>query len=83
VTAPNYGKSPLIASANFNQQWEKFIVTPNPDGTVTLESQANWNFVCADNAGTSPLIANRVTTSGWESFRINYTFIQSGSLGST
>ena len=45
VSADELGASPLIANKAINQQWERFIVTPNSDGSVSLESQANWNFV--------------------------------------
>jgi hypothetical protein len=68
VSADNSGNSPLIANKKTNQQWESFFLTKNPDGSLTIESQANWNFVCADNYGKNPLIANRVSTSSWESF---------------
>ena len=57
VSADNYGQNPLIADRLLNQQWENFILTPNADGSFTIESQANWKFVCAENGGQSSLIA--------------------------
>jgi hypothetical protein len=71
VSADNYGQNPLIADRLLNQQWECFILTPNPDGSFTIESQANWKFVCAENGGQSSLIANRDATSTWESFMLS------------
>ncbi len=44
VTADNYGNDSLIANRQLNQGWERFIMTPQPDGSYSLESKANWKF---------------------------------------
>ncbi|CAF1439620.1 unnamed protein product [Adineta steineri] len=41
---------------------------PTSTKVVSLRSNANGKFVCADNYGNSPLIANRDSAAGWEKF---------------
>jgi hypothetical protein len=74
VTADNYGNDSLIANRQLNQGWERFIMTPQPDGSYSLESKANWKFISVDPSASSnkQLIANRIAASTWESFFINF-----------
>jgi aryl-phospho-beta-D-glucosidase BglC (GH1 family) len=37
---------------------------------ISIVSQANSDYVCADNYGADPLIANRTSASSWEEFRV-------------
>jgi endoglucanase len=50
-----------------NQRWTLLPLAQTVP-TVTIRSNINGKFVCADNAGASPLIANRDAASTWESF---------------
>jgi hypothetical protein len=48
-----------------------YHLTGVPSGRiVSLFSQANNKFVCADNTGTSNLVANRTAAAGWEQYKV-------------
>ncbi|GFZ34020.1 hypothetical protein CSC2_45460 [Clostridium zeae] len=36
----------------------------------SLQSRANYNYVCADNYGNNPLVANRTSASAWEQYQV-------------
>lgn len=69
VTAAS-ATSALIASNSVAGTPETFTWQINANGTVSLRSLANNDYVCADMNKTTPpnLWANRTTASGWESF---------------
>ncbi len=69
VTAAS-ATSALVASQSAAGPTETFTWQINADGTVSLLSLANNEYVCADlNQNVPPnLWANRTTASGWESY---------------
>jgi chitinase len=71
VTAAN-ATSALIATKSTAGTTETFTWQINADGTVSLLSLANNEYVCADlNKSVPPnLWANRTTASGWESYKV-------------
>ena len=48
--------------------WEKFTVTVNAGGGVSLRAAVNGRYVTAENGGASALIANRAAIGPWERF---------------
>nr|WP_168532387.1 hypothetical protein [Streptomyces sp. RPA4-2]QIY66725.1 hypothetical protein HEP85_41360 [Streptomyces sp. RPA4-2] len=48
--------------------WEQFQLIHNGDGSVSLKSMVNGDYVTAENAGADPLIANRTAIGPWEEF---------------
>ena len=46
------------------------VVDRMADKTISLLSQANFSYACADSAGQSSIIADRPEAAGWESFKV-------------
>jgi len=67
--APN---ASTVAPMNYLVDYIRvYHLTGVPSGRiVSLFSQTNNKFVCADNTGTSNLVANRTTAAGWEQFKV-------------
>jgi hypothetical protein len=78
VTAEGSGSQPLIAHTVNTDVWELFDLIDNADGTVSLRSHANSNYVSAPNATTS-LIANSTTIGTAQKFDLIYN--SDGSFG--
>ncbi|GFZ34022.1 hypothetical protein CSC2_45480 [Clostridium zeae] len=45
-------------------------VKASAETLYSLQSRANYNYVCADNYGNNPLVANRTSTSAWEQYQV-------------
>jgi hypothetical protein len=58
----------LIANATAVGKPEEFEMVTGTDGSVSLRSLNDNDWVTADNAGASPLIANRGGVGNWEVF---------------
>lgn len=60
--------SKLIAN---NNSQEEYYIIKNLDGTYSIQSVVNGNFVSADNSLSPPyMVANRTVISTWEKFQI-------------
>lgn len=72
VSAEDYGNSPLAASRDsFGGDWEKFTVVNNSDGTISLRSNANGNYVCAVIDENNQLLARSSEIGTWEKFKVH------------
>lgn len=69
VSAENYGNDPLVANRTAVQDWEKFIVITNADGTVSFLSKANNKYVTADLNQGGKLVARAQGIAAWEKFK--------------
>jgi aryl-phospho-beta-D-glucosidase BglC (GH1 family) len=71
VCADNTGTSPLIANRDtYGGAWESLTVVNNSDGTISLRSWANNNYVCAVIDQSSQLLARSASISTWEKFTL-------------
>jgi Ricin-type beta-trefoil lectin domain/Cellulase (glycosyl hydrolase family 5)/Ricin-type beta-trefoil lectin domain-like len=71
VTAENAGASALIANRDVVGGWETFDLIDNADGSVSLHSHANGDYVDAANSTTS-VIADSTTNGPNEEFDLIY-----------
>lgn len=70
VSADGVSGSPLIADRANPGSSERFLMTYDSDGTVSLKSVANGLYVTAENGGGSALVANRTAVGPWEKFTL-------------
>lgn len=68
VTAENSGADPLVANRTAVNDWERFKVINNADGTISLWSMANNKYVQADLNNGGRLIASASFINAWEKF---------------
>ncbi len=69
VCAENNGASTLAASRDdCNGKWETFELINNDDGSISLRSRTNSNFVMADVHGGGNLIPVAINIGEWERF---------------
>lgn len=69
VCADNYGNNPLIANrSSYGGDWEKLSIVNNSDGTVSLKSGANGNYVCMVNDQNKQLLPRSSSIGTWEKF---------------
>jgi hypothetical protein len=77
VTAESAGAQPLIAHTVNTAGWETFNLIDNSDGTISLQSTANSDYVTAPNS-TTALIANSATIGTAQKY--NLIFNSDGSV---
>jgi hypothetical protein len=77
VTAESAGAQPLIAHTVNTAAWETFNLIDNSDGTISLQSIANGDYVTAANS-TTALIANSATIGTAQKY--NLIFNSDGSV---
>ncbi len=71
VCAENYGNDPLIASRDsYGGAWETLTVVNNSDGTISLKSGANDQYVCAVIDESNQLLARSASIGTWEKFNL-------------
>ncbi len=69
VCADNYGDDPLIANrSSYGGDWETLTIVNNSDGTISLKSGANDNYVCMVNDEDQQLLARSSSIGTWEKF---------------
>lgn len=68
VSAENGGNDPLIANRGDVNDWERFQIVDNPDGSVSLLSRANGKYITADPGNQGKLVASAKGILGWERF---------------
>jgi endoglucanase len=69
VCAESAGSSPLTARSTAVEDWEKYKIIENYDGTISLQSKANNLYVCADLNQSAKVIARSNSIDTWEKFR--------------
>ena len=69
VCAEDTGASPLVANRDsYGGAWETITLVNNSDGTVSLKSGANGNYVCAVIDESNQLLARSASIGTWEKF---------------
>lgn len=69
VCAEDTGASPLVANrASYGGAWETITIVNNSDGTVSLKSGANGNYICAVIDESNQLLARSASIGTWEKF---------------
>lgn len=69
ICSENYGNDPLIASRDsYGGAWETITIVNNNDGTVSLKSGANGNYVCAVIDEENQLLPRSASIGDWEKF---------------
>ena len=69
VCADNYGSNTLIANRDsYGGDWEKLTLVNNSDGTVSLLSGANNQYVCMVYDDQCQLIPRSTSIDAWEKF---------------
>jgi hypothetical protein len=66
----SYGNSYLIANRGTVDDWEKFYLIPNEDGSYAIKAKVNMKYVSGYFNGILPLLANQGTIGDYESFFI-------------
>jgi hypothetical protein len=64
-----------VNKINKNNESEKFIMKKNTDGSYSLISKLNNQYVCAEYNGEAPLVANRLFKQAKNYVTLNYSFI--------
>ncbi len=71
ICADNYGNDPLVANKDsYGGAWETISIVNNSDGTISLKSGANNNYVCVVNDESNQLLARSASIQGWEKFNL-------------
>ena len=69
VCAEDTGASPLVANRDsYGGAWETITIVNNSDGTVSLKSGANGNYICAVIDESNQLLARSASIGTWEKF---------------
>ena len=73
ITAEYYGLSQLRANSDVRETLEHFFMYDNGDGTFSIQSRANNQFLCAVfDDGSVPIIPRSNYIDAWEKFYVKY-----------